>query len=63
MRQRAKAMGIEFISGMDYFCNRQGCLTRMEPGSSVPLSYDYGHLTLPAVKYYVEQIAPLILKP
>ena len=63
MRQRAAAMGIEFISGMDYFCNRQGCLTRMEPGSSVPLSYDYGHLTLPAVKYYVEQIAPLILKP
>lgn len=63
MRQRAKAMGIEFISGMDYFCNRQGCLTRMEPGSAEPLSYDYGHLTLPAVKYYVEQIAPLILKP
>ncbi len=62
MRQRAAAMGIEFISGMEYFCNREGCLTRMEPGSSVPLSYDYGHLTLPAVKYYVEQIAPKILK-
>ena len=63
MRRRAAAMGIEFISGMDYFCNPQGCLTRMEPGSAEPLSYDYGHLTLPAVKYYVEQIAPLIFKP
>ena len=63
MRQRSAAMGIEFISGMDYFCNRQGCLTRMEPGSAEPLSFDYGHLTLPAVKYYIEQIAPLILKP
>jgi len=54
-------MGIEFISGMDYFCNRDGCLTRMEPGSIEPLSYDYGHLTLPAVRYYIQQIAPIIL--
>lgn len=61
MRRRAAAMGIEFISGMDYFCNRDGCLTRMEPGSIEPLSYDYGHLTLPAVRYYIQQIAPIIL--
>lgn len=61
MRQRSAAMGIEFISGTDYFCNRRGCLTRLEPGASEPLSYDYGHLSLPAVKYYVEQIAPLVL--
>jgi hypothetical protein len=61
MRRRSAAMGIEFISGMDYFCNREGCLSRMEPGSTEPLSYDYGHLSLPAVKYYVEQIAPIIL--
>jgi peptidoglycan/LPS O-acetylase OafA/YrhL len=62
MRQRAKNMGIEFISGMEYFCNREGCLTRMSANASEPLSYDYGHLTLPAVKYYVEQLAPLIFK-
>ncbi|MCB4364674.1 acyltransferase [Hydrogenophaga taeniospiralis] len=61
MRQRAAAMGIEFISGMDSFCNRDGCLSRMESGSTEPLSYDYGHLSLPAVKYYVQQIAPRIL--
>lgn len=61
MRQRAKAMGIEFISGMDYFCNQEGCLTRMTPKSAEPLSYDYGHLSIPAVKYYAEQIAPIIL--
>ncbi|MFP8780625.1 acyltransferase family protein [Hydrogenophaga sp. RWCD_12] len=61
MRQRAKAMGIEFISGMDYFCNQEGCLTRMTPKSTEPLSYDYGHLSIPAVKYYAEQIAPIIL--
>jgi peptidoglycan/LPS O-acetylase OafA/YrhL len=61
MRQRAAAMGIEFISGMDYFCNRDGCLTRMEPGSTEPLSYDYGHLTLQAVRYYIQKIAPIVL--
>ena len=50
MRQRAKAMGIEFISGMDFFCNAQGCLSRLSEDSTQPLSYDYGHLSLPAVK-------------
>lgn len=62
MRARAAAMGIEFISGMDYFCNKQGCLTRMGENASEPLSYDYGHLSIPAVTYYVQQIAPLIFK-
>jgi len=61
MRQRAAAMGIEFISGMDYFCNAEGCLTRLDENATEPLSYDYGHLSVPAVTYYVEQIAPQIL--
>lgn len=60
MRARSKAMGIEFVSGMDYFCNAQGCLTRLSENASQPLTYDYGHLSLPAVKYYVEQLAPII---
>lgn len=62
MRRRSAAMGIEFISGLDYFCNKEGCLTRLDRDSTEPLSYDYGHLSLPAVKYYVEQIAPIIFK-
>jgi peptidoglycan/LPS O-acetylase OafA/YrhL len=62
MRARAKAMGIEFVSGMDYFCNKQGCLTRMSENASEPLSYDYGHLTVPAAVYYVQQLAPIIFK-
>jgi peptidoglycan/LPS O-acetylase OafA/YrhL len=60
MRARSAAMGIEFISGMDFFCNKQGCLTRMSENASEPLSYDYGHLTVPAVTYYVQRLAPLI---
>ena len=62
MRARAQKMNIEFISGMDYFCNEQGCLTRMSEDSSQPLSYDYGHLSTGAAAYYVEQLAPLIFK-
>ena len=60
MRRRSEAMGIEFISGMEYFCDSEGCLTRLDPSSTEPLSYDYGHLSIPAVNYYVQQIAPLI---
>jgi hypothetical protein len=47
---------------MDFFCNEQGCLTRMSEDSTQPLSYDYGHLSTSAATYYVEQLAPLIFK-
>ncbi len=63
MRARAQAMGIEFIAGTDYFCNVDGCLTRLTNDATQPLSYDYGHLSLSAVTYYVEQLAPKIFKP
>lgn len=62
MRARAKAMGIEFISGLDHFCNEQGCLTRVDDRATQPLSYDYGHLSTSASTYYLQQIAPLIFK-
>jgi peptidoglycan/LPS O-acetylase OafA/YrhL len=62
MRARAQKMNIEFISGMAYFCNEQGCLTRMSEEATQPLSYDYGHLSIGAAIYYVEQLAPLIFK-
>jgi hypothetical protein len=63
MRQRAADMGIEFINGMDYFCNADGCLTRLTEQSQQPISYDYGHLTVEASTFYIEQIAPLIFRP
>ncbi|MBT9551209.1 MAG: acyltransferase [Hydrogenophaga sp.] len=62
MRTRAQQMGIEFISGMDFFCNAQGCLTRMTDDAVQPLSYDYGHLSTGAMVHYVEQLAPLIFR-
>ena len=62
MRARADQMGIEFISGLQFFCNEEGCLTRVTDDAQQPLTYDYGHLSTSAVKYYVEQLAPLIFK-
>lgn len=60
MRERARKMGIEFISGMDFFCNAQGCLTRLSEGATQPLSYDYGHLSTGAAVFYIERLAPLM---
>ncbi|QCB46356.1 acyltransferase family protein [Hydrogenophaga sp. PAMC20947] len=62
MRARSKEMGIEFISGMQFFCDEEGCLTRLNEEAKQPLSYDYGHLSTSAVIYYVEQLAPLIFQ-
>ena len=62
MRARSEKMGIEFISGLQFFCNEEGCLTRLNDEAKQPLSYDYGHLSTSAVIYYVEQLAPLIFK-
>lgn len=63
MRERSEAMGIEFISGLDAFCNEDGCLTRMSEDAVEPLSYDYGHLAPAAVTYYVQWLAPKIFGP
>jgi peptidoglycan/LPS O-acetylase OafA/YrhL len=60
MRRRAAAMGVDFISGLDYFCNDDGCLTRLNDQARQPLSYDYGHLSREAAVWYVEQLAPRI---
>lgn len=60
MRERARKMGIEFISGMDFFCNAQGCPTRLSEDATQPLSYDYGHLSTGAAAFYIEQLAPLM---
>ncbi|MDQ7745528.1 acyltransferase family protein [Hydrogenophaga pseudoflava] len=61
MRDRARQMGIGFISGMDYFCDAGGCLTRLSEDATQPLSYDYGHLSTGAAAYYIEQLVPRIL--
>lgn len=59
--QIAQNAGVEYISLYQLLCNEQGCLTRPQETSSMPFSFDYGHLTIPAATYVAEQIAPKIL--
>ncbi|GAA6140476.1 acyltransferase family protein [Hydrogenophaga sp. 5NK40-0174] len=63
MKKRSAQMGIEFVSGKQFFCNDEGCLTRISEDAQQPLSYDYGHLTTGAAAYYVDKLAPFIFKP
>lgn len=58
----AEQAGIEYISMLQLLCNEEGCLTRPGINSTAPISYDYGHLTVPAATYVAQQLGPKILE-
>ncbi len=60
MRDLATQMGVDYISGLDYLCNEDGCLTRDSEDGVKVSSVDYGHLTVDASQTYLKMIAPLI---
>lgn len=60
MREIAKRLNVNYISGLDYFCNKDGCLTRDSEEGIKVTSVDYGHLTVDAAQTYITNIAPLI---
>ncbi len=60
MREIAKRLDISYISGVDYLCNQDGCLTRDSEDGVKVASVDYGHLTVDAAQTYIKRIAPLI---
>ena len=63
MRDIAKRLDISYISGVDYLCNADGCLTRDSEDGVKVASVDYGHLTVDAAQSYLKRIAPLIFVP
>jgi peptidoglycan/LPS O-acetylase OafA/YrhL len=63
MRDIAKRLDISYISGIDFLCNKEGCLTRDSEDGVKVASVDYGHLTLDASQSYLKLIAPLIFAP
>ena len=63
MRDIAKRLNISYISGLDFLCNADGCLTRDSEDGVKVSSVDYGHLTVDAAQTYLKQIAPLIFAP
>jgi peptidoglycan/LPS O-acetylase OafA/YrhL len=60
MREIAKRFDISYISGVDFLCNKDGCLTRDSEDGVKVASVDYGHLTVDAAQTYLKRIAPLI---
>ena len=63
MREIAKRLDISYISGLDFLCNSDGCLTRDSEDGVKVASVDYGHLTVDAAQTYLKRIAPLIFAP
>ncbi len=63
MRELAKRLDISYISGLDFLCNLDGCLTRDSEDGVKVASVDYGHLTVDAAQTYLKLIAPLIFTP
>ena len=63
MREIAKRLDISYISGVDFLCNKDGCLTRDSEDGVKVASVDYGHLTVDAAQTYLKLIAPLIFAP
>jgi peptidoglycan/LPS O-acetylase OafA/YrhL len=63
MREIAKRLDISYISGVDFLCNKDGCLTRDSEDGVKVASVDYGHLTVDAAQTYLKRIAPLIFAP
>jgi peptidoglycan/LPS O-acetylase OafA/YrhL len=63
MREMAKRTDISYISGLDFLCNKEGCLTRDSQDGVKVASVDYGHLTVDAAQTYLKMIAPLIFSP
>jgi peptidoglycan/LPS O-acetylase OafA/YrhL len=63
MRDIAQRLDVTYISGVDYLCNSEGCLTRDSEDGVKVASVDYGHLTVDASQTYLKLIAPLIFAP
>jgi peptidoglycan/LPS O-acetylase OafA/YrhL len=63
MREIATRLDISYISGVDFLCNADGCLTRDNEDGVKVASVDYGHLTVDAAQTYLKRIAPLIFAP
>jgi peptidoglycan/LPS O-acetylase OafA/YrhL len=63
MRAIAMRLNVSYISGVDFLCNEDGCLTRDSEDGVKVASVDYGHLTVDAAQTYLKRIAPLIFAP
>ncbi len=54
--------GADYVSTVDTFCNKDGCLIRTGPGASSLTAIDWGHMTSSGAKYLIENNKDTIFK-
>ena len=59
MKDVSEALGIEYLSASQVFCDASGCLNRI--GNELLVS-DSVHLTPAGSKYLMDRLAPLLLR-
>lgn len=59
MRRFSEALGVEYVSARQVFCNEAGCLNRI--GDEL-MTGDAFHLAPPGSRYLIDQIAPALLR-
>jgi hypothetical protein len=58
MKEFSAAIGVDYISARQVFCNDDGCLARID---NELVASDVVHLTTAGSRYFISQIAPLLL--
>jgi peptidoglycan/LPS O-acetylase OafA/YrhL len=58
MKDFSAAVGVDYISAREVFCNGDGCLARID---NELVASDVVHLTTTGSRYLIERIAPLLL--
>ena len=55
LREFSRRNGINYISPRDILCNQEGCLTMVGGRLDSLISFDRGHLTVPASVYMISR--------
>lgn len=56
MSDKAKILGVRYLSVRDILCNSEGCLTYLSKFPETLTSWDYGHLSVPAAELVANSI-------
>lgn len=60
LRKKATALGVDYVSAYQTFCNHEGCLTRVGDGAKGLTAWDNAHLTIAGSRALAQAIAPLL---
>ena len=62
LRPLARELGVTYIPALAVLCNRDGCLARLEDRADQLLVWDPSHFTAAGSSWFVERVAPDLLR-